>query len=158
MADFFTTTLGLMAQFTGGRSEPDPSIVRFVLAGIAWAALLVLARQRQREGNRPHERLLAWGFGFALAREVFMLGIVCLLSYGVVTASTAQGVFPPLERALHDLAMVIIAAAFMGYLLRDADLPRRYLKEMPFIFVKMVRSRRWKMGLRKGKSKVSEMR
>ena len=128
MADFFSTTLGLMAQFTGGRSEPDPNIVRFVLAGIAWAALLSLALQRQKQGNRPHERLLAWGFAFGLAREVFMLAMASLLSYGVVAADTLQMVFPPLERALHDLAMVIIAAGFMSYLLQDEALSRRYLR------------------------------
>ena len=128
MADFFSTTLGLMAQFTGGRSEPDPNIVRFVLAGIAWAILMTLARKRQREGNRPHERILAWGFGFGLAREVFMLAMASLLSYGVVAADTLQMVFPPMERALHDLAMVIIAAGFMGYLLQDESLSRRYLR------------------------------
>lgn len=33
-----------------------------------------------------------------------------------------------------------------------------YLNEIPFILVKMVRSLRWKTGLRKGKSKVREMR
>ena len=128
MADFFSTSLELMAQITGGLSETDNNIVRFVLAGIAWAALLTLARQRQKQGNRPHERLLALGFAFGLVRETVMLATVCLLSYGLVAADTLHLVFPPLERALHDLAMVIIAAAFMGYLLKDESLSRRYLR------------------------------
>ena len=128
MGDFLTTTLSLMAQFTGGPGESNDNIVRFVLAGIAWAALLALARQRQKQGNRPHERLLVWGFAFGLTRELFMLFMTCLLGYGAVAADTLQVVLPPLDLALHDLAMVIIAAAFMGYLLQDQALSHRYLR------------------------------
>jgi PAS domain S-box-containing protein len=128
MADFLTTTLDLIAQFTGGRGGAGNNIVRFALAGIAWAALLVLARQRMKQRNRPHEQLLVWGFAFGLAREVVMLVMTSLLGYGVVTADTLSVLLPPLNRALHDLAMVIIAAAFMGYLLKDQALSRRYLR------------------------------
>ena len=128
MTDFLSTSLHLMAQFTGGLSETDSNIVRFVLAGVAWAILLTLARQRLKQENLPHERLLAWGFAFGLVRELVMLTMACLLSYGLVAPDTLHLVFPPLERVLHDLAMVIIAAAFMGYLLRDETLSRRYLR------------------------------
>lgn len=55
MADFLTTSLALLAQITGGLSDTDHNIVRFVFAGIAWAALLVLSRQRQKQGRLPHE-------------------------------------------------------------------------------------------------------
>jgi PAS domain S-box-containing protein len=127
MADFLTTTLDLISQFTGGRGGAGNNIVRFVLAGIAWAALLTLARQRLKQRNRPHEQLLAWGFAFGLSREVVMLVMTSLLSYGVVAMNTLLVLLPPLNRTLHDLAMVIIAAAFMGYLLKDTALSRRYL-------------------------------
>ncbi|HBI15340.1 MAG TPA: hypothetical protein DDY20_07480 [Desulfobulbaceae bacterium] len=128
MADFLTTTLDLIAQFTGGRGGAEHNIVRFVLAGIAWAALLALARQRLKQRNRPHERLLAWGFAFGLAREVIMLVVTCLRSYDFMAAEALFVVLPPLNRALHDFTMVIIAAAFMGYLLKDEVVSRRYLR------------------------------
>ncbi|MHB8789611.1 MAG: hybrid sensor histidine kinase/response regulator [Desulfobulbaceae bacterium] len=128
MADFLITTLDLVARFTGRGGGPEHNIVQFVLAGVAWAALLALALQQQKRRNRTGDRLLVWGFGFGLAREVFMLGVALLFSYGARAKASLPAVFPPLEHALLDLAMVIIAAAYMGFLLKDEVLSRRYLR------------------------------
>lgn len=102
--------------------------MRFGIPAVLWAALLVFAWSRQRESERPREKWLVWGFGLALARELFMFVFVSLQILGVVERKTAYFVSVPLEQTLTMAAIVVIAGSFLRYILDDAPAARRYMQ------------------------------
>jgi len=120
--------LELMAEFAGGPGPPGNNLVRFGLAATLWLVLLALALSRQREGRLERERLLVVGFALALLRELFKFAH---LSVRLVTASDHSvfcAVIAPMEHALTLASLVVIAAAFLRYILDDAVIARRYLR------------------------------
>lgn len=120
--------LELLTQFGGGPRSPEDNLIRFGLPAIMWAVLLAIAWNRQREEARPREQLLVFGFGLALFRELFMLGHLALQ----LSARTEHSVFclvvVPLEHTLTLASLVLIAAAFLRYILDKPWLHRRYLR------------------------------
>jgi signal transduction histidine kinase len=123
-ADFM---LLLLRQFAGGPGPIENNLVRFSLPAILWGVLLLVAWSRQRTRKLPREKLLLWGFGLGLARELFMFVQVAervLGGYNHVEAALHQ----PIEHALAMAAIVVVAAAFLRYILDDERLPRRYLQ------------------------------
>ena len=128
MTDSLRTFLNLVAQLTGGRGGIDSVIVNYVVAATCWSGWLAVVVARYREDHRPRERLLIWGFSFALARETFMISMAGLQAFKLVNPVALHAVFPPLEHALHDLGLITVAAGFLRYLV-DRDAPaRRYLR------------------------------
>ncbi|NIV29690.1 MAG: hypothetical protein GWN58_09350, partial [Anaerolineae bacterium] len=65
-----------------GPGPRENNLIRFGLPAILWAVLLAVAWSRQRQEELPRERLLVWGFGLALARELYMFGHV---AWGFIT-------------------------------------------------------------------------
>ncbi len=127
MNSFFDITLDLVSQFTGGRGGIEHGIVQCGLGAALWATLLFMALSRRQNNIFARERMLAWGFSFGLGRECFMLFMVALQAYGLVDGQVLHVVFPPFEHALFDLAIVIVAAAFLRYLLDDVLVAKRFL-------------------------------
>ena len=127
MDAFLETTFRVLSQITGGRGGLD-NIVPFVIAAIFWATLLLVSSSKLRRTAPPHETLLAWGFGFGLVRELFMIFIALLQNYGVVTPERLHIIFPPMEHAVFDMAIIIVASAFLHYLLKSRTLADKYLK------------------------------
>ncbi len=117
----------LLSQFTGTGGGPQHSIVHFGLSAIFWTILLVVTRSKLREQSAPREALLMWGFGTSLAREVLMILVKVLEAYSLIDATVLHQVFPPLEHALNGLGRVIVASAFILYLIKDRRLTNRYL-------------------------------
>ena len=128
MNKFLDFLLVLLAQFAGGPGPIENNLMRFGLAAILWGALLIVAWSRQRQGDLPREKLLVWGFGLGLARELFMFGFVSLQILGIVERESAYFISAPLERALAMAAVVMVAGSFLRYILDDARLSRRYLQ------------------------------
>lgn len=127
MSHYFSVFLNLLSQFTGGRGGVDHGIVQFGLAAIFWSVLLALSMARQRQGNFPHEKLLVWGFSFGLGRELFMLFMAATQAFGFLHPDKVHVIFPPLEHMLSNIAEVVVAAAFLRYLLQNPKLSARYL-------------------------------
>jgi len=126
---FLDFILVLVTQFAGGPGRPENNLVRFGLAAGLLAALLRVAWVRQRNYDLPRERRLVWGFGLALARELLMFVFTVLQIIGWQDLGTAYSpVFAPLERALAVAAVVMIAGAFLHYILDDDRLSARYLR------------------------------
>lgn len=128
MTSHWQTFFDLLGQFTGGRGGVDHNIVQFVLAAVMWSVLVVLAFMRHRNSNHPDEELMVIGFSFGLLRELIMLFMALLQSFKVVPLHYLHVIFPPLEHAVFDIAIVIVAASFMRYLLQDKSLSRRFLQ------------------------------
>lgn len=127
MPEILQILLNFLAQFTGGRGGIDHVIVNYVIAGFFWAVLFVFAKLRYKESEEAREEYLIWGFGFALSRELFMIFLALLQALKVVEPEVLHVIFPPFEHTLHNLSLVVIAAAFLRYLLDDAAVARRYL-------------------------------
>ena len=124
MKGFLNYLLLLLSQFAGGPGRPENNLMRFGLAAVFWGVLLVVAYSRQRRQELPREKLLVWGFGLGLARELFMFVFVSLQISGVLERQSAYCVSAPLEQAVAMAAVVVVAGSFLRYLLDDALLSR----------------------------------
>jgi len=126
VADF---VLLLLSQFAGGPGPRENNLIRFGLPAILWAVLLAVAWSRQRQQELPRERLLVWGFGLGLTRELYMFGHV---AWGFLTGGEPGDpilhLSEPLEHALTMAAVVMVAGAFIRYILDDARIARRYIQ------------------------------
>ena len=128
MPHWIDVLLNLLSQFTGGRGGIDHVIVNYGIAAVFYAILLVIVRAKYADDPQPRERLLQWGFVLGLARELFMIFMATIQALGWVDPVDLHAIFPPLEHTLLDLGMIVIAAAYLRYLLDDAVLTRRYLQ------------------------------
>ncbi len=127
MKEQFNVIVDLLAQFTGGRGGIDHVVVQFVVAGLFWGCLLTLARLQLRRHPSGRERLLLVGFALGLSRELLMLGMAIVQALGWVDGDALHRIFPPLEHALSNLAMVVVAGAFLNYLVAAPRLARHYI-------------------------------
>ena len=128
MSELANFVRDFLAQFAGGLGQMENNLVRFALPSILWFILLIVARNRQRQQDLPREKWLVWGFGLALVRELFML---CHLSSQMLNPSTTQtlcSVVEPIEHTLSLASVVLIAGAFLRYILDDERLAGRYLR------------------------------
>ena len=121
------TFFDILAQFSGGPGPPENNLVRFGLAALLWAVLLVVAGSRQRAAGHPRERWLLWGFGLALLRECFMFGNVVLKMRHPTLGESMGAIVEPVEHLLFVVSTLVIASAFLRYILDDRRLARRYL-------------------------------
>ena len=127
MPNWIKTLLDLLAQVTGGRGGISYGIINFVLATIFFAIFFSIALAKHRQTPLPREKLLLLGFGLGLAREMFMLCLVVVQALGWVQPVSLHAVFPPLEHAVRTCSLIVVAAAYMRYLLDDTQLTKRYL-------------------------------
>lgn len=127
MPDGIKVLLNMLAQFTGGRGGIDHVIVNYGLAAIFYGILFLVVRTKYRDDRQPRERLLVFGFAFAMGRELFMIFMAVLQALGFVGAAQLHAVFPPFEHLLLNIGLVLIAGAFLRYLLDDAPLARKFL-------------------------------
>ncbi len=125
--DSLKILLDLLSQLTGSRGGISQGIVHFVFAAFIFGALFAVARYKYPEHGNPREYLLLWGFGLGFAREMFMLVLAIMRAYNLVDPVSLHVVFPPLEHALRTASLIIVAAAFLRYLLEDQALTRRFL-------------------------------
>ena len=124
IGEFF---LLLIQQFVGGPGPAENNLARFGLAAVMWLALLIIAWSRQRHQDLPRERLLVWGFSLALARELVMFGLATGKVTGLV-GSEVSAYFHPLEHGLSMAAVIVVAGAFLQYVLGDERLSHRYIQ------------------------------
>ncbi|MCA9922125.1 MAG: hypothetical protein KC421_07130, partial [Anaerolineales bacterium] len=92
--------LQFLTQFAGGPGPPENNLVRFGLPALFWFVLLVVAWNRQRKENLPREKLLVWGFGLGLFRELFMFANLSLQLMNTAMNDTLCGFIEPIEHAL----------------------------------------------------------
>ena len=119
--------LDLLIQFAGDGGGHRPAIVPYGIGAIFWFCLLKVARFKYSPLEVPHESLLAWGFAFALGRELLMLSVKILEAFSLLSLDQLHQVFPPAEHALSDISTVIVIAAYMLYLTKDNRFAKRYM-------------------------------
>ncbi len=128
MPDTLQILLGLLAQITGGQGGIRFGIVQFVVAAGLFGFLFATASKKYQLTRSPRERLLVWGFGLGFSREMFMLGLATVQALKWVDAGSLHEFFPPLEHAVRTISLIVVAGAFLRYLLDDARLSRRYMQ------------------------------
>lgn len=116
-----------MSQFAGGPGPVENNLVRFGLAAIMWAILLVIAWSRQRSQDLPREKWLVWGFGLFLIREVYMFSQIAVQKLEVFGPSEESVYHHPIEHTVFMAAVVVLAGAFLRYVLDDLRVSRNYL-------------------------------
>lgn len=118
----------LIRQFAGGPGPIENNLVRFGSAAIFWGALLLIAWARQKNQNLPREKLLVWGFGFGLIRELIMFGLTTVKITGLLGTEGGDIYYYPMEHGLAMASVVVVAGAFLRYSLKDDLLSRRYIQ------------------------------
>lgn len=118
----------LLTQFAGGPGPVENNLVRFGLPAILWGILLYIAWTRQRSQDLPREKLLVWGFGLALLSDLYMFGMMTYRVLGGSEAEVRCDVSQPLEHGLAMAAMIVVAGAFLSYILENQNLSKRYLQ------------------------------
>ena len=127
MQDWIKIFLDLLTQFTGGRGGIDNIIVNYGIAAMFYAILFTIARVEFRNSTQPRDHLLMWGFAIGCSREMFMIFMAITQAFGLVAPVNLHVIFPPLEHALLDIAMVLIAGGYIQYFINDFGQTRRYL-------------------------------
>jgi len=128
MDNFLDFILLLLNQFAGGPGPVENNLVRFGLPAILWGLLFYVAWARQRSQDLPREKLLVWGFGLALLRDLYMFSQMSYRLLGGRDAEVKCDVFQPLEHGLAMAAMIVVAGAFLSYILENQSLSKRYLQ------------------------------
>ncbi len=105
----------------------ENNLVRFLLSAILWGTLLAIAWSRQRGHDLPREKLLVWGFGLGALSSLLMAVFASLQLLGAIERASAYAYLVPIERALTMASIVVVAGAFLRYILDDAHLARRYI-------------------------------
>jgi signal transduction histidine kinase len=118
----------LIKQFAGGPGPMENNLMRFGLAAIFWLVLLIIAWTRQSKQDLPRERLLVWGFGAALLRELIMFGMTTGKLTGLIDPGWDDIYFFPLENGLSMAAVVVVTGAFLQYALKEELISRGYLQ------------------------------
>ena len=126
MHNFSDAVLDIISQFTGGRGGVE-NLVLFEIAGVTWAILRFATWSKYRHQPDEREALLLVGFAVALARELFMFTMGIVTHFGLADRLAVHVIFPPAEHVLRDISLIIIAAAYMRYLLDDAGVGRLLL-------------------------------
>lgn len=128
MESFGKFIILFIQQFAGGPGAPENNLMRFGLAAVFWSVLLVVAWSRQRNQDLPREKLLVWGFGLAVARELIMFGLTVSRMTDSIDSVLEEIYSHPLEHALEMSAVIVVAAAFLRYALGKEKISRRYIQ------------------------------
>ncbi len=120
--------LGLVSQLTGTYAGISFGIVHFVFAAFVFGALFMFARNKYQALRSPREQWLLWGFGLGFLREMFMLLLAVVQALHWVDPVSLHVLFPPLEHALRTASLVIVAAAYLRYLVDDEPRARQFMQ------------------------------
>jgi PAS domain S-box-containing protein len=127
MNDFLEFFLQLLSQFAGGPGPMENNLVRFSIPAVTYGVLLAVAWSRQRNQNLPREKLLVWGFGLGCASALLMAMFVSLQMLDVINRESIYAILVPVERAFMMASIIVVAGAFIRYILDDPRLTRNYL-------------------------------
>lgn len=127
MDEFVKFLLLALSQFAGGPGAMENNLVRFLIPAGTYGTLMVVAWSRQRRQDLPREKLLIWGFGLGAASGIVMAAFVSLQMLNLIERASTYAILVPLERALSMASVIVVAGAFLRYILEDARLAAKYL-------------------------------
>ena len=110
------TAADLFSQLTGTGASPANALASYAITAVFWAVLFTLAKSATDRQRDPMAGLLASGFAVLLAGSVFMAGIAVLDAYSIFSLTKLQAIYPPVQLALSNLGLAIVAGALAGRL------------------------------------------
>jgi signal transduction histidine kinase/CheY-like chemotaxis protein len=128
MLESIQIILDMLSQLTGGRGGIDNVVVNYVVAAAMFGVFFFVASAKYRQDHSPREYLLLWGFGLGLAREVFMVVLAVIQALGGIDKVALHEIFPPLEHAVRAASLIVVAGAYLRYLVDDSRIAVRYLQ------------------------------
>lgn len=118
----------LLQQLAGGPGPVENNLMRFGLAAVMWLILLVIAWNRQKNQDLPREKLLVLGFGLAFLRELIMFILISSKVTGLIGPQNETIYYHPIEHGLAMASIVVVAGAFLRYVIDDERVSRRYIQ------------------------------
>ncbi len=119
MKTFVIYIVDLFSQFGGGRGDLKNDLVRFGLAASFWSVLLVVAVNRLKTETNPREKILVWGFSTGLIHQIIMFVVTSIAVLGIVDHKIILGVIAPFDIVLSNLTLLVVASAFMFFVVGD---------------------------------------
>lgn len=119
--------LDILAEFGGGRGDPANVAVRFLLPSIFWCVLAYTALGQWRHSRETKDVYVGVAALIGLSRELLMFIAEYGGYLGLVSRSSLQSVYPPLEHAATELSMILVAYAFLRYFTRQPRFTRAYV-------------------------------
>lgn len=126
MQEFFDFLVKAVSQFAGGTGSLENNLVRFGLTGVLWGSLFFIALARLRDSGYPREKMLLWGFGLGSVSAFILAGFASFQMLGWINREEAFQYLVPIERALSLASIVVVAGAFIRYILDEPRLARNY--------------------------------
>ena len=122
------TAADLFSQLTGTGASPANALASYAITAVFWAVLFTLAKSATDRQRDPMAGLLASGFAVLLAGSVFMAGIAVLDAYSIFSLTKLQAIYPPVQLALSNLGLAIVAGALAGRLTGNLAEWRRFAR------------------------------
>jgi PAS domain S-box-containing protein len=120
--------LAILAEFGGLKGgAPGPVAVRFLLPTFFWGILAWIAYKEWLKTKSQRDLYIGIASIIGMARELLMLTAEYGSLRGHIPFDFMYSFYPPLEHAATMLSCILIASAFMNYLLGERHLSRRFL-------------------------------
>jgi signal transduction histidine kinase len=119
MAEERNFFLDILALVGGGRGEALSDLTPHLLGALFWGALCIFQYRTRKSEQSGSDSFLLGAFIFAFAIEAIEFVLAAALFQGIATNFLQGGLWPPLELALCTSSRLIIAAAFIQYLIRQ---------------------------------------
>lgn len=118
MAEERNFILDILALVGGGRGDALSELTPHLLGALFWGTLCVFQYRTRKAEQIAAENLLLGAFVFAFAIQALQFATAAALSQGIATTFLLGGLWPPLALALCTSSHLVIAAAFIQYLIR----------------------------------------
>ena len=121
-------TIQILSQIGGDSPSSDPNLVWHGIAAVLWGALAFVAWSKQQRLPSGKEKLLMWGFVFALVYELTFVVVVVMAASGILDPEAWRSAIPPLEHSLLNVMLILVSAGFVWYLTQQADAAKVFVK------------------------------
>jgi two-component sensor histidine kinase len=119
--------IDILAQFGAGKGEPGNTAVRFLLPAFFWSVLAWISYKEFRIRRSNKALFIFSASTLGIGREMLMFISEYGSHRGYLSHTYIYYYYPPIEHAVTMASCILIAYAFMSYLLSSPTLSRRYL-------------------------------
>ena len=120
--------LAILAEFGGLKGgAPGPEVVRFLLPTFFWGILAWVAYKEWLKTKSQKDLYIGIASVIGMARELLMLTAEYGSLRGYISFDFMYNFYPPLEHAATMVSCILIASAFINYLLKNQHISRSFI-------------------------------